>query len=1257
MTSADRLPSTAVAVVGMAGRFPGANSVAAYWDLLTGNVDAVTEIPPDRFDVDAYHSPEPGTPGRTVSRFGGFLDGVREFDAAFFGISPREARAMDPQQRLLLATTWEALEDAGIPPSRLQGSRGGVFVGQATADYARLQQADADRDVRSVAGADLRAVTAGRLSYALDLRGPSVVIDTACSSSLVAVHTARQSLLTGECDLAIAAGVNVILSPHDAIAYSQSGMLAPDGRCKFGDAGADGFVRSEGAAVVVLKRLADALADGDPVRAVLLGSATGNDGASGLRLQPAVDGQVQLLRAVYADIGVDPATVDYVEAHGTGTRVGDQVELAALAEVLGAGRPTGRPCLVGSAKSNIGHTEAAAGLAGLIKAVLIAEHGLVPASLHVKTLAAGLVDGALRVVTGNRTLPGHGRHPVLGVSSFGISGTNAHVVLTRHEPAAPTLARPKRRPAVLTVSARSAGALAAGAAGLHAHLTGPGAGLEPADAGYTTAVRRDHHEYRLAVVGQSTAELADGLAGYLAGKADPMVATGDAGTGERPPVVFVFPGQGGQWTGMGRELYRDSPAFRAALDECDAAVRAEAGWSVVEALHDAAASEAVDVVQPVLWAMQVAIAAHWASLGVTPDTVVGHSMGEVAAAQVAGALSVRDAAAVICRRSALMRTTAGTGSMLWTRLPAAEAAGLVAGRPGPVCVAADNSPTTSVLSGDTAAVHAIAAQLAAREIDCQPVRVDVASHSPLVADASRRLRDRLTDLTPAATPVTFQSTVYGRPMSGAALDADYWADNLRLPVRLTDALRAVLAERDSVVVEVGPHPVLLGAIREIQDATSGRHTAVASLVREQPEPLSLAAAAARVHAAGGAVDWAAWYAGGGELVRLPGYRWDREEYWHEPVAADSTLVRDVALDPRTRDALGGLGFRGVTPVPGAALLDAVLSVAGQTLAGESFALHDVRFHRMQASDPEPALRVTLRGTGGGQREFTMHAVLPGDEPVLCAEGRLRVDAGEAAGWDGALGLDEALARCPAYVSAAEFGRLAAGAGYRLEGEFGALRQAWRGADAAVARFVPDGPAHPPVAWESALQTVLLALPRVGSPVPVGIDEMSVGAAPAGEFWAVGVVRRGEPVVDVTLHDERQEVIGVLRGVRVLDGAARRGRRAPLAAVVRRFGSRTRPGEHQHAEPPAPVAAPAPAAAANPPVAPAGRDEVLAEAAAVLGTSSRRLDPRRRLRDLGLDSMMAAELAARLRRTTGLRVAADSLLGPASIGELADRLAG
>lgn len=1262
----ERDPNRHVAVVGMACRLPGADSTDDYWNILVNNVDAITEVPQDRFDIDTFFHDTPGTPGRTNSRFGGFIDNIRQFDAQFFGISPREARSMDPQQRLLLEVAWHALEDACVPPAELAGSRTGVFVGQTNADYSHLNKEAGGYDIRSASGSELRAVTAGRLSYTLDLRGPSMVVDTACSSSLVAVHMAKQSLLIGDCDLAIAAGTNVILSPDDAIAYAQAGMLASDGRCKFGDAAADGFVRSEGVCVVILKRLPDAVADQDPVHAVLLGSAVVNDGrASGLLLQPSIEGQVETITAACADAGVDPRTVDYVEAHGTGTRVGDRTELEALHRVLGPLTAREHPCLIGSAKSNVGHTEATAGLAGLIKAVLIAEHGMVPASLHVSSLNRVLTraEGVLRLANHNQPLPATDRAAVLGVSSFGISGTNAHVLLGAYQPDAvradSEMHDTPTGPSILTVSARSSRALRANASAFHKYLSG---GRErPSGIGeitYTAAARRDHHEHRLAVTGESPTELAEKLAAFLANGSGPDVSTGDIGARTRRPTVFLFSGQGGQWVGMGRALYASSPAFRTAIDECDAAARGEIGWSVRGALLDYPTLESVQFVQPVLWATQVALAAHWRSCGVVPDLVLGHSMGEVAAAQVAGALSTQDAAAVICRRSELMGKAAGTGSMLWVRLSAEQSAEMLAGYPAGVSVAADNSPGSSVLSGDSAVLLTVARDLELHGIACHPVDVDIASHSPQMGHASRLLREALGCIRPTAPDIPFYSTVYARRQT-EPMAADYWADNLRLPVRLTESLRAILAEQDCVVVEIGPHPVLLPAVREVQREAGRPETVVGSIVRDGDELRSIANSVAQVYVAGGQVDWTRLHGDAKACVALPGYQWDREDHWHD-VAPSARIVRRV--DTAKLDQRGGLDastFRGVTPLPCWAFVDAVLGVAAQMLPRGEHMLTDVRFHELVTVDPDalPTLRVTLSPQGGsGEREFAVHTM----DGTLRVTGAVRPRADRVL--TGRDRLDEALARYTRFVSSTEFYQHMAEFGYDFTGGCRNLRQAWRGVHGAIGRFSTTNSLAAPMLWETALQ--LLPLLTGGSFVPTRFDRVEPHGALSGDFWSIAELRSRSsstgPVFDVTVVDEFGAVLAVLEGVHghTIGVTPATSPRKPLRRLrhsIRRTPRSARtpggPGGEIVTVPVHENPAPGTAESDSAGCAPDATSTIVAAAAAVLGTTADRIDVRKSLLDHGLDSMMATQLVARLRATSGITVSTPELMATASIHAL------
>lgn len=1276
-------PRPAIAVVGLGCRFPGARNTEEFWELLRDNDDAITEIPKDRFDARAHYSPTPGTPGKTSSLHGGFLADLYGFDAGFFQTAPREARAVDPQQRLLLHVAWEALEHAGIRPSTLAGSDTGVFVGQATSEYSETSDALA-ADVRALAGSKLRAVTAGRLSYALDLRGPSLVLDSACSSSLLAVHAACQSLLTGESSLALAAGVNVLLSVGDSVAYSQGLMLSPDGRCKFGSAAADGFVRSEGVGVVVLKRLDDALRDNDQVLAQLRGSAVTNDGrGSGLLLQPAVSGQVNMLRQACRSAGVDPRDLAYVEAHGTGTTVGDSVELRALAEALRPDGPTERPLLVGSVKSNIGHSEAAAGIAGLIKVVLALQHRTVPASLHVAAPnpLISTADLPLRIVTRNTPLLTRDGSPaVVGVSSFGISGTNAHVVLGQHvaeqvDSAPPQ--EPSDHPHLLVLSARSRRSLL-GLAARYAEFLGPsGAGstLALREICQTAATGRDAHPYRLWAVGGTHQELRDVLLTLSRGEPSDNGGTGEAVLGTRS-AVFVFSGQGSQWQGMGRELLRSSPAFRTALEECDQAIEAELGWSVIDLLTDTERGEprTVDVVQPALWAMHVSLAALWREMGVEPDLTVGHSVGEVAAACVSGGLSVRDAARVVCRRSTLMQRTGGQGAMLSVELSADEAHALISSHGDDVCVAVENAPHATVLAGRAETLRRIAAELTEREIFCRLVRVNVASHSPEMDALREDLLEALTGLRPTVPQSGMFSTTRCAPILGADLDAHYWMENLRGRVRFRETIETLSKDGDHVFVEVSPHPVLVSAIDDVQEAVGQQSTAVPTGFKERAERNSATRALGRAFTLGVAVDWNRRYgARTSPPVPLPLYAWDSEVFRHEPttaapVPATTEHVREVDLRELGLPVLAdALEVRGMTPVPATTFFEAVTEL-GQKFPGPgTIQLEDVQLtDELLLADEalDARLRVTLdAGRSGGLHRVTVDAVGLTDspEPVRCLTAGLRHDTStgrsERRRWND---LDLSLTRCTEYVPAEEFYRRAEARGYRVEDPLRSVVQLWRRDGEVVARLaLPEIAAS--AAAEAALLPLLATWPHSAAPsdttcgyVATAFERMWKTGPLLGEFWHVSRFSPDPTARDVARCDVRLVssdgwLLAEYTGIRMRKvGSASAG--PPPSVELMPSGN--------------PPPTPRPVALTNAPTGVAtwpthdvaaeartGMTIVLEHAASVLGTAAGRINTQLALRDHGLDSMMAGQLRRELRRATGTDVTMQRLLGGESIDAL------
>ena len=877
-----------IAIIGIGCRFPGADGPAAFWRMLCDGVDAITEIPPDRCNVDVS--------GPAATRWGGFLEQVDQFDPQFFGISPREAARMDPQQRVLLEVAWEALEDAGQVPEQLAGSRTGAFIGISTYDYGHFQLAHPDHiDAYTGTGSAL-SIAANRLSYFYDFRGPSMAIDTACSSSLVAIHLACRSLRDGECTLALAGGANVILSPALAINFSKAGVMAADGRCKTFDARADGYVRGEGAGILVLKPLSRALADADPIYAVIRGSATNQDGRTNGLMAPSRGSQEAVLVEAYRRADLSPGAVDYVEAHGSGTSLGDAIEAKALGTILAEGRAPDSRCLVGSVKTNIGHLEAAAGVAGVIKVALALRHRMIPPSLNFAGPNPQIPFDTLPLHVAQTLTPwpekaGRG---VAGVSSFGFGGANAHVVLTEAPQvrvAQPADHTAEDRVELLPLSARSPEALAALAGRYELALA---AGVPLGDLCYTASARRGHHDHRLAVVGDSAAELAESLAAYRQGVPHPGLSAGRCRPGQRPGVVFVFSGQGSQWCGMGRRLYAEEPVFRDALARCDRAMHphldgALDGSIVPELLSDQTDSRLSDIglIQPAIFAVQVALAALWRSWGVEPDAVVGHSLGEVAAAHVAGALSLEDAARVICGRARLLRRANGSGAMVAAELSVAEAWDLIAGKESRVAIAATNSHRSTVLSGDPVVLADLVATLEERGRFCRWVDVDVASHSPQMDALRADLKDVLAGIRPAPAAIPMYSTVTGDLVADGALDAAYWVENLCSPVRFSTAVRGLLDLGRDTFLEVSPHPILLSAVREDAEDLGRACTLLPSMRRDDRERCTMLASLGTFYSRGQSVAWEQLHPSDARCVAAPTYPWQRDRFWLDPIATSN----------------------------------------------------------------------------------------------------------------------------------------------------------------------------------------------------------------------------------------------------------------------------------------------------------------------------------------------------------------------------------
>ncbi|HET6289056.1 MAG TPA: SDR family NAD(P)-dependent oxidoreductase [Amycolatopsis sp.] len=964
-----------IAIVGVGCRLPGgADSPERYWRLLDDGRDGIRAVPEDRWD--------------TAAR-GGFLGDIAGFDAAFFGITPGEAETMDPQQRMLLEVAWAALEHAGIPPSTLRGTRTGVFVGLSAGEYGHLTMADpATVDVWSATGA-ATSIAANRLSYLFDLRGPSLTLDTACSSSLVAVHQAVQSLRRGECGTALAAGVNVLLSPAVTASFQRAGVLAPDGHCKPFDADADGIARGEGCGVVVLRPLKAARRAGDRVLAVIRGSAVNSDGRSNGLVAPSPGAQADLLRDAYAAAGVEPSSVDYVEAHGTGTAVGDPIEAVALGEVLGAGREPGRPLLIGSVKGNLGHLEGAAGMAGLIKVVLAMVHRRLPPTPHHHAPSphidfAGL---GLRMVGAGTDWPRYAEVVRAGVSAFGFGGTNAHVVLEEWPAASfPARGTHPEGPRVVALSARSPEVLRARAADLADWLEDPAHRTVSLDAvAATLASSRDHLPVRGAVVAEERGRAAAALRELAAGRDGGDVVVGEAGPAS--DVVFVFSGYGSQWPGMGRLLLRTEAAFRAEVEALDPVFLAEAGFSLRAVFSGERELPDLAATQLALFGMHLALAGLWRAHGVVPAAVVGHSMGEVAAAVVAGALDVAEGLRVMTTRARLLAEVdaSGDGAMAVVELSPAELAELEAEFPG-ITVAVYASPVQCTVSGGAGQVEALVSYVESLGRLAKRLPVGGAGHSEAVDAVLGRLRAELDGLSPRPAVIPCYSSVLENPRWSPVFDVEYWAANLRRPVRFSQALAAATADGYGVFVEISPHPVALAAIEQSTGAL-----ALPSASRRIDERTAFLTTLARLHTLGlpGVLD-----SGGPRPlpVELPGPRWRHERFWPRrpatrPGSDGEHPLLGVHIEQPTGDGhlwradvgttaqpwLADHAAMGVPLFPATGFLELALAAAKTALRpGGQLRISGLELHRVLPLAAHTEVTTSLR-TGSGPSEVDVYA--------------------------------------------------------------------------------------------------------------------------------------------------------------------------------------------------------------------------------------------------------------------------------------------
>ena len=968
-----------IAVIGLGCRFPGEIfGPEALWQFLCEGRSAVGEVPPDRWAPFENGSPEVEAALSGTTRWGSFLNDIDAFDAEFFDISPSEAAKMDPQQRLLLEVAWEALEHAGIPAHSLPQTQTGVFAGACLGEYGYLATTDLSQvDAWSGTGGAL-SIIANRLSYFFDLRGPSVTVDTACSSSLVAVHLACQSLRTGDSNLAIAAGVNLLLSPAVTRSFDQAEAMSPTGQCHAFDARADGFVRGEGAGVVVLKRLADAVRDGDRVLAVVRGSAVNQDGRSNGLMAPNPAAQMAVLRAACANAGVEPRHVDYVEAHGTGTLLGDPIEARALGRVLGRARPPSAPLLVGALKSNLGHLEAAAGIAGFIKAVLALQRGHIPANLHFETPnpLIPFEDLRLKVVAEPTDWPATEHPRRAGVSSFGFGGTNAHVVLEQGpDPAVGIATLPRSAGAVTTlvVSGKTDERVASTAGTLAQWMVDAGADVALAEVAHTLNHHRSRHAKFATVAACDRAQAVAGLRALAAGRSADGVVAPHLGVC-RPGTVFVYSGQGSQWAGMGRQLLADEPVFAAAVAELEPVFVAQTGFSLRQALANGEPLVGIDRIQPILVGMQLALTELWRAYGVEPDAVIGHSMGEVTAAVVAGALTPGEGLRVIATRSRLMARLAGQGAMALLELDPQSAEALIRRQPD-VTLAVYASPRQSVIAGPPEQVDAVIAVVAGQDRLARRIEVDVASHHPIIDPVLPELRTALADLTPRRPTIPVITTTHDHAASGAIVfDADYWAANLRNPVRFSHAIAAAGADYGTFV-EVSPHPVLTHAISDT--LAKVHHHSVSTLQRDAHDTLTFHTNLNATHT----VQPPNTYRSAGQYQLLPGTPWHHTRHWittkervdvagsapkygtllgaHIAVATTPPArLWQARLVPEAKPYPGGHRIHGVEVVPVSVLLQTISAAAAESGAS---ALSAVRFEQPIVVDRQRVIQVVADG--------------------------------------------------------------------------------------------------------------------------------------------------------------------------------------------------------------------------------------------------------------------------------------------------------
>lgn len=1171
-----------IAIIGIGCRYPGGvKNLDDLWELIANGIDATTDVPKDRWDIGSFYHPDKSIPGKTYNFHGGFLDNIDTFDAGFFNISPREAAYLDPQQRILLETSWDAMEDAGLNPLELAGKDVGVYIGAFTLDYQVLQFSSGNLsliDVHTGTGSMMTMVS-NRLSYIYDFRGPSLSVDTACSSSLVATHLACQALNNRECSIALAGGVNIIITPEYTIAESKGGFLSPDGRSKAFDANANGYARGEGAGVIVLKPLEKALEDNDLIYGVILGTAVNQDGHTNGITVPRGEAQEQIMKEAYRKAGISPSQISYVEAHGTGTPTGDPIEANSIANVLSIDRPKNEKCFVGSIKTNIGHLEAASGLAGLIKSCLILKKRQIPPHINFQNPNPFIPFEKLciKVPTKLEPLPKNGSRTYIGINSFGFGGTNAHIVLA--DPPEKCKVQKKESsvlqdlPYILPLSARSETALNQMAQRYLDYISSNISSINIEDLGYSASQKRSLLDYRLAIAFRTKEELCQKIDNFLAEENRPGIVKGRALTPTKDKLVFVYTGMGPIWWAMGRQLLQTNQIFKNVIEQCDQLCLKYAGWSLLNELTAVEKNSKLDqpaYAQPANFAVQAGLTKVWESLGIVPEVVVGHSIGEIGAAYAAGVLSLEDAVRVSIERSRWQQKTMGNGTMLAVSLSEQEAETLLKEFPEGISIAAVNSPKSVTLSGDAETLEKLRLSLESQDIFARFLRVNVAYHSYQMDAIKDDLLESLQFIRPRKATIPIYSTVTGQRMEGTEYSADYWWSNVRQEVRFQAAMTEIINQGFRLFLEIGPHPVLNTAIEECLSALNNRGKILSSIRRKEDEPMAISSTLGALFTMGYPLNWKKLYPAGNYL-KLPQYAWQQEEYWVEsqesknrrlginihPILGRRLMTShpawEVEMDVYRYPFLKDHKIQGGILFPGSGYVELALACARELYGNTECVIENIHFNKAIFLKEEefPIVQTTFEPSASiieffsrpltGEKTWTSHSSLvlsrrkSGNEPAFVS-------------------IKEIQERCPTVMNGNECYKIFYSLGLHYGPCFQGIKQLWKGNGEILTRI--EAPAElgnydsaytlHPALLDACFQGIAAMVSEKTDDsdvfLPVDIEKITVYKKSEPVMWCYVKIKektKNSMVADLQIFDQNGRLIADIKSMKVQSLASER----------------------------------------------------------------------------------------------------------------------